>query len=211
MVLQSGDRGRNPFFWPVLYAVMIQRVMIQSLFSFLPWSSSHAKRPNLSPQEGRIPNIMVDHMRIHYYQVPGYQTAEWWAKNLMKRLLGITHKQWLYRNARVHLKKRDGKTEVEHEKIMKKVKKMMDTDLMELLERDRHLLLTEDFEQLGQAPSSYREYWVAEMETAIESSAKTKRQTTIDHTGKLITLSTHSEPPVIDTEGSIRYRRRRKK
>ena len=190
---------------------MIQRVMIQSLFSFLPWSSSHAKRPNLSPQEGRIPNIMVDHMRIHYYQVPGYQTAEWWAKNLMKRLLGITHKQWLYRNAKVHLKKRDGKTEVEHKQIMKKVKKMMDTDPMELLERDRHLLLTEDFEQLGQAPSSYREYWVAEMETAIESSAKTKRQTTIDHTGKLITLSTHSEPPVIDTEGSIRYRRRRKK
>jgi len=94
---------------------------------------------------------------------------------------------------------------IEHEKIMKKVKKMMDTDPMELLERDRHLLLTEDFEQLGQAPSSYREYWVAEMETTIESSAKTKRQTTIDHNGKLITRSTHSEPPVIDTEGSIRY------
>ena len=81
-------------------------------------------------------------MRLHYHMSASWRTAEWWAKQLMKRLLSITHKQWLHRNAKVHIKKRDGKTQVEHHEIMKKVRRMLRTDPMELLERDRHLLST---------------------------------------------------------------------
>lgn len=169
--------------------------------------------------EGRILSLMVDHMRLHYHMSASWRTAEWWAKQLMKRLLSITHKQWLHRNAKVHIKKRDGKTQVEHHEIMKKVRRMLRTDPMELLERDRHLLLTEDFQYLGQAPSSYREYWVAEMETAIESARRHDNPIMMDHAGNIVyshgenigTEPLQFDPPLVDTEGSIRFTRRKKK
>ena len=142
--------------------------------------------------EGRILVLYVDMMRYHYYVNPSrYKTAEWWAKGLIRRLLGITHRQWLYRNANVHIKKRDGKTIVQHEEIMDKVRDLIDTDPMDLLPENRHLL-EEDFEHLGRAPFSHREYWVAEMETALA-------------------IARQRRPPDIDTEGSIKYSRRRRK
>ena len=96
---------------------------------------------------------------------------------------------------------------------------MLRTDPMELLERDRHLLLTEDFQYLGQAPSSYREYWVAEMETAIESARRHDNPIMMDHAGNIVyshgeTIGTEPlqfELPLVDTEGSIRFTRRKKK
>lgn len=89
--------------------------------------------------------MYVDMMRYHYFVHPSrYKNAEWWAKGLMRRLLGITHRQWLHRNANVHIKKRDGKTQVQHEEIMDKVRDLLYTDPMDLLEEDRHLL-QEDF------------------------------------------------------------------
>ena len=73
--------------------------------------------------EGRILVLYVDMMRLHYIVCPSrYKNAEWWAKGLIRRLLGITHRQWLHRNAKVHIKKRDGKTQVQHEEIMDKVR-----------------------------------------------------------------------------------------
>ena len=44
-----------------------------------------------------------------------------WAKNFLRHLLSITHRQWLYWNARIHLRKLEGKTEREHTKIMEEV------------------------------------------------------------------------------------------
>jgi len=74
---------------------------------------------------------------------------------------------------------------------MDKVRDLIDTDPMDLLPENRHLL-EEDFEHLGRAPSSHREYWVAEMETALA-------------------IARQRRPPDIDTEGSIKYSRRRRK
>jgi hypothetical protein len=177
--------------------------------------------------EGRILVLYVDMMRLHYIVCPSrYKNAEWWAKGLIRRLLGITHRQWLHRNAKVHIKKRDGKTQVQHEEIMDKVRDLILTDPMDLLSEDRHLL-EEDFEYLGKAPSSHREYWVAEMDTALEF-ARCRRG---PGTAGIVQLSHHGqqssndfasaqpigiplmqfEPPDIDTEGSIKYSRRRRK
>ena len=181
--------------------------------------------------EGRILVVYVDMMRYHYFVHPSrYKNAEWWAKGLMRRLLGITHRQWLHRNANVHIKKRDGKTQVQHEEIMDKVRDLIYTDPMDLLEEDRHLL-QEDFAFLGRAPSSHREYWVSEMETALEFARRQRGPIKLTTRG-IVQLQHNSdnhqeldfasaqpigiplmqfEPPDIDTEGSIKYSRRRRK
>ena len=167
--------------------------------------------------EGRIVILYVEHMRIHYFTIKSRRTAETWAKELIARLLGITHKQWLHRNAKVHIKKLDGKTIVEHEEIMNKVRYLMNIDPMDLLETDRHLL-DEDFEHLGSAPAAHREYWVAEMEAATEMATRSKYPRAVNRNGDFLTVSSgitrsdldnHMAQP-IDTEGSIVFRRRKK-
>ena len=68
--------------------------------------------------EGRILVLYVDMMRNHYFVHPSrYENAEWWAKDRVRRLHSITHQQWLHLNANVHIKKRDGKTQVQHERL----------------------------------------------------------------------------------------------
>ena len=73
------------------------------------------------------------HVRRAWSNLPGHyciSIAEWWARGFVRRLLGITHRQWLHRNAKVHIKKRDGKTQVQHEEIMDKVRDLIYTDPM---------------------------------------------------------------------------------
>ena len=111
-----------------------------------------------------------------------WRTAEWWAKQLMKRLLSITHK---------HKQTNNGSTETQ--KYTSK-------------------------RETGKGKQN-REYWVAEMETAIESARRHDNPIMMDHAGNIVyshgeTIGTEPlqfEPPLVDTEGSIRFTRRKKK
>ena len=52
----------------------------------------------------------------------------------MNSLLQLTHKQWLFRNSHVHIRKVDGMTEAEHEELFDQVQDLMLIDPSELLE-----------------------------------------------------------------------------
>ena len=52
----------------------------------------------------------------------------------------LTHQQWLHRNARVHFRLSDGRTQVQHDGIVAKISKLIWTDPDELLDADRRLL-----------------------------------------------------------------------
>ena len=58
--------------------------------------------------EGRICALWVE-MRVQEIHTRWLQRgAEFWARGLMCRLHELTHHQWLYRNATVHMKVKDG-------------------------------------------------------------------------------------------------------
>ena len=78
--------------------------------------------------EGRIPTPLVDLQREYYLGIATRWTSERWANGLIQRLLGITHRQWLYRNAVVHFKGPDGYTTAEHERILEKMKDFLWVD-----------------------------------------------------------------------------------
>ena len=61
------------------------------------------------------------------------RSANKWTKELMRRLLQITHQQWTYRNATVHLKIKDGRTRAEHEIIVAEILECTHIDPDELL------------------------------------------------------------------------------
>ncbi len=95
-------------------------------------------------------------------------TIKSWSCQFIKRVLHITHRQWLYRNARIHIKLADGLTEPEHKKIIRLVHSLLDTDPNDLLPQHRHLL-QEDFLKLGEGPSINRQYWIASMQSALDT------------------------------------------
>jgi hypothetical protein len=97
-----------------------------------------------------------------------------WTKFFLRHLLNITHRQWIYRNARIHLRKLEGKTEREHTRIMEDVRDMMLVDPSDLLPCHRHLL-QQDYVRLGEGTTVDRQYWLAQMNSAV-SAAESRRQ-----------------------------------
>ena len=159
--------------------------------------------------EGRVFSYFVQLQREYISTCDTYQTAETWALGFMEHLIRITHRQWLHRNAKVHFKRSDGRTISQHEQIMEKIKDLLWTDPEELLDDDK-ALLDEDFEQLGLATATNREFWVASMEAAI-SAAEHKRRRDANHTEDEQPKNHILSDPEFDNEGSLRYRKRRRK
>jgi hypothetical protein len=63
------------------------------------------------------------------------RSAGKWMKELMRRLLQITHQQWTYRNATVHLKVTDGS-----EALVAEIFECTHVNPDELLEEHKHLV-----------------------------------------------------------------------
>ena len=160
--------------------------------------------------EGRLFRHLVVIQRQHLKSVDSYLTAESWIIGLMERLLQLTHRQWSMRNAKVHFKRSDGRTIAQHERILSRVCDLLCTDPLDLEEEDRYLL-DEDFEALSSASDDCKETWIANMEAALSYAAHRRcRATTTACVND--TMDSNGQTPVqIDTEGSLKYRRRRKK
>ena len=98
---------------------------------------------------------------------------------------------------------------------MEEVEERMYTDPMDLLPESRHLL-EQDFEALGSGPAVDRQYWVAEVDSAL-SAAKHVRDgseqalRTRYCTGPRPRMRAHRIVAVVDKEGSIKWKRRRRR
>jgi hypothetical protein len=125
-----------------------------------------------------------------------------WCKNLIIQLLQITHRQWVVRNNTKHFTGRDGLTADQQLAIMQQCEDMMWTDPDSLLPEDS-FLLDIDFEELGEAPAVERQIWLSEMRSAANAASLAQ--------GDPLPFPPSSEGPTVDTEGSIRYRRRRRR
>ena len=119
---------------------------------------------------------IIDHQREYIKKCTTHFIVESWAKWLIERLLGITHKQWFYHNARVHLEKLDDFKEEEHKSIMSRLQELISTDLEELLPQD-WMLLEGDFESIGSGIAANRLYWITKMEVAIRASKHSTQNT----------------------------------
>jgi hypothetical protein len=70
----------------------------------------------------------------------------------MQRLLQMTHTQWVYRNAMVHLEVKEGWTAAAYETILETMEGFLYTDPEQLLEEHCHLLFS-DFAALTSGPT----------------------------------------------------------
>jgi hypothetical protein len=118
--------------------------------------------------EGRIGREILPLQMQSMKQQDSPRHIKSWMVEFIHRLLGITHKQWIYRNTRTHLRLIEGKTASEHRDIMEQVSRLLLTDPNHLLPQHRHLLEF-DFEKLGAGSSTARQYWLANLESAVQA------------------------------------------
>ncbi len=64
----------------------------------------------------------------------------------------MTHAQWAYRNATVHLEVKDGRTATAYKTILETMEGFLHTDPEQLLEEHHHLLFS-DFAALTSGPT----------------------------------------------------------
>ena len=169
--------------------------------------------------EGRFLSYMVHIQREHLQDLETWRTAETWSRGLIEQLLRITHRYWLLRNALIHYQLPGGRTVAQREHIVQHIFELVLTDPDSLLPEDR-TLLDENFDKLGAADASDQAYWIAEMESALQAATHSERESLQENRQRDPTVdanrpTTHTPviangAPMIDTEGSIRHRRRKK-
>jgi hypothetical protein len=166
--------------------------------------------------EGRITSLYHSERQLYISARHLRKHAGHWCKGLIQRLLQITHRQWTYRNRTIHYKDQEGLTAAQQEKIAKECEDFLWTDPMSLLPEDRDLLDI-DFEELGESHVEARCVWLSEMQAAKAASSNVNRSTRLARVGWSATSrpsdvsgNVESEVP-IDTEGSLRFRWRKKK
>ena len=114
--------------------------------------------------EGRVCALWVECRSAHIRSEKQLRSADLWARGLLRRLLQITHEQWIYRNATVHLKVSDGLTVAQHETILTTMEGYLHTDPAQLLEENHHLLYS-NFVALAEGPTKDRVEWISEIES----------------------------------------------
>ena len=85
----------------------------------------------------------------------------------------MTHAQWAYRNATVHLEVKEGQTAAAHETILETMKGFLHTD-PELLEEHHHLLFS-DFAALVSSPIKDKLEWISEIDSALGAASHVAR------------------------------------
>ena len=116
--------------------------------------------------EGRIPHSLVGLQQGYLIRNKSFWKIRTWSSHLIQHLLNITHRQWLYRNAKIHIRKLDGMTASEHHTVIELVKDMLLVDPTDLLPRHR-ILLERDYVALGEGSSVDRKLWLEQMNSAL--------------------------------------------
>lgn len=156
--------------------------------------------------EGRIPKLFYS-TRLDYIKCRRLDKhAGHWCNGLILRLLQITHRQWTFRNGTVHLRGPDGLTERQQSALAQRCEELLWTDPSTLLDEDKYLLDI-DFDALGDGPATTRQAWISEMDAA---RAAARYEAGADAEGETDELF-QTAPPPVDTEGSIRFRCRRRR
>ena len=134
----------------------------------LTYAREHDKLGWQNFLEGRVSTSLFVIQEEWLREIGSSRTITTWSGQFVTRLIEITHRQWVYRNAKIHLRKTEGMTKDEHIKVMEEVKEMMLTDPQLLLPQHQHLL-EEDFLKLGAGTTVDRLVWLDQMEKAVRA------------------------------------------
>eukprot|EP00956_Cyclotella_meneghiniana_P004596 scaffold5670_cov42-Cyclotella_meneghiniana.AAC.1 len=150
-------------------------------------------------------------------------TIDRWAKDLSRHLLLFTHRQWTYRNSTVHYKPSEGKTVAEHTMVDEQVRSLLQLSPILLPPQHRYLLTTENRTTLLQGTTAAKQFWIAEIQSALAEGALSRRMKRIKckrgtirvrrngRTINIATLLSSLHPPAVEKEKGLKWKKRRRK
>jgi len=118
--------------------------------------------------EGHVGTTLFSMQKLALKRSGSRRHIKSWSTDFIHQVLGITHKQWIFRNTRTHICLLDGKTEAEHNTIMEQVCQLLFTDPEHLLPQHRYLLDL-DFSELGAGSTTNQQYWLAMLTSALDA------------------------------------------
>jgi hypothetical protein len=92
----------------------------------------------------------------------------------MQRLLQMTHAQWTYWNATVHLEVKEGRTAAAHETILETMEGFLHTDPEQILEEHPYLFFS-DFAAFASGPIKDKLEWISEIDSALGAASHVAR------------------------------------
>eukprot|EP00956_Cyclotella_meneghiniana_P036091 scaffold121288_cov49-Cyclotella_meneghiniana.AAC.1 len=171
---------------------------------------------------GRLPKALINIMSpILTLRNQRKVTIDRWAKDLSRHLLLFTHRQWTYRNSTVHYKPSEGKTVAEHTMVDEQVRSLLQLSPILLAPQHRYLLTEENRTTLLQGTTSAKQFWIAEIQSALAEGALSRRMKRIKYTrgtirirrnGRTINASTllpSLNPPAVEKEQGLKWKKRR--
>jgi hypothetical protein len=145
--------------------------------SYVPLQSSYLQMSQSQDRlrwdcfvEGRISALLLECIRPLFVQWTPQKSLEKWGTQILKTLLNLTHKQWIFRNADVHYKI-NGLTQEQHMEIFSCIQSLMEITPLDLLPCHCHLL-DNSFHNLGNAETIHQQIWIALMETALKAASR---------------------------------------
>ena len=120
--------------------------------------------------EGMLSVELVELQKYALVEAESRLTIDEWAKELVIRLLEITHGQWIYRNVMVH----DRTTGELVSKRKEEIRKALEDQLEigdEGLEEEDQFLLEINLEDLDTSSGEDQTYWLLALEAAREARA----------------------------------------
>ena len=162
--------------------------------------------------EGRVCSLWVEARHQEIEATASRRNADFWGRGLIHHLLQLTHRQWIYRNMVVHTQVGGNLSAKQHQLLMERVEMLLQTDPHELLPEHRELLEM-DFEKVGSGSPIDLQLWAEEMDSAVAATSHVCRGSsqalrTRYCSGPNACMSVIEEQVFVDSEGSIRWRRR---
>ena len=160
--------------------------------------------------EGRIASKWLEIVRPMLKEAGLRLSPQRWGREFVAKLLNITHKQWIFRNSKKHFRGEGGLTAAESQSMFDRIEELMHTDPDKLLPKHKHLM-NEDFRALGEGAARHRQYWIANMETAIAAARHVQRGSVVN--GSMPRLMRHKRRDHCTRRqsGSVIYRRQRRR
>jgi hypothetical protein len=119
--------------------------------------------------EGMVSKELVELQKYALVEAESRLTVDKWAKELVIRLIEITHGQWLYRNVMVHDKTTGDLASQRKEDIHRALEEQL-TLGEEGLEKDDKFLLEINLDELNDTTGEDQEYWLLALQAAREAS-----------------------------------------
>ena len=118
--------------------------------------------------EGMISCELVELQKYALVEAHSRMTVDAWAKELVIKLLVITHGQWLYRNVIVHDRMACDLATRRKEEIREALEEQMELGEEGLAEEDRFLLEI-NLDDLGNSTGEDQTYWLLSLQAAREA------------------------------------------